>query len=651
MLAGGCGPPTAAPGGTSGTAPSVRHGPKVLRLPMRTDGPKSLDPVRGSTVYDNRAISQIYQPLLQYKYLVRPFALEPLLLEAMPQTDDGRTYHFRLKRGIHFHDDPCFPGGKGRALTARDVFYSWKRMADDSNLPKSWWLFENTIVGFDDYRRRQNAADRFDYDVPVEGLKIEDDATFTVTLTEPVQRFLWVLAMFQTAVVPREAVEKYGDRFGRHPVGTGPFTLDEREWIPGQSMIFRRNKNYHEDDYPDESMPEDRANGLLEAAGRRLPRVDRVEIRMFVQDQPMWLQFRNRKIDYVQVPAEYFSEAFVRRARRRTTGPKNTPRTAAGREMPGRGGAFRSAGSAPTVYTVATKQDVPTSARGPRMPRRTLLKRSYRREGITARAVPLLDFIFRGFNMEDPLLGGYADRKKWLRQAISLALDWQEQNDAFYNGMNIIYDGPIPPGLDGYPPDGHAPISYRGPDLPRARRLLAKAGYPGGEGLPTIEFYTSRGGNSAEQVEMLTRQLARIGVRINPRLVDFSTLIEAINHKKAPFYSFAWGSDYPDAENNLALFYGPNESPGSNHFNYRRPAYDTLYETIRVMPPSPRRTALYGKMRDMVIEDAPFAGSMARTRYYLINPRLKNFKPAETFYNWIKYLDVGDMGTVPRGTR
>ncbi|MFV2070719.1 MAG: ABC transporter substrate-binding protein, partial [Pirellulales bacterium] len=493
-------------------------------------------------------------------------------------------YHFKLKRGIHFHDDPCFPGGKGRELTARDVFYSWKRMADNDKLPKSWWLFEKTIAGFDDYRRQQNAADRFDYDAPVDGLKMEDDTTFTVTLTEPVQRFLWVLAMFQTAVVPREAVEEYGDRFGRHPVGTGPFTLDEKEWIPSQSMVFRRNENYHNEVYPTEHMPEDGEGGLTGAAGRRLPLVDRVEIRMFVQDQPMWLQFRNRKVDYLQVPAEYFPEAFVKRTRK--------------------------------------------------------LKRGFRREGVTAHAVPLLDFIFRGFNMQDPLLGGYTDRKRWLRQAISLALDWQEQNDAFYNGINLIYDGPIPPGLDGYPPDGNGPISFRGPDLARARELLAKAGYPGGKGLPAIEFYTSRGGNSAEQVEMLTRQLSQIGVRINVRLVDFSTLIEAINNKKAPFFSFAWGSDYPDAENNLALFYGPNESPGSNHFNYRRPGYDKLYETIRVMPPSPERTALYEKMRDMIIEDAPFAGSMARTRFYLVNPRLKNFKPAETFYNWIKYLDV-----------
>lgn len=576
----------------SGTATATASAPrpagaKVIQMPMRTDGPKSLDPVRGSTAYDNQAASQIYETLLQYKYLVRPLELEPLLLSEMPTvSEDGRTYRFKLRQGIRFHDDACFPDGQGREMVASDVFYSWKRLADDDNLPKSWWLLENTIVGFDEYRQQQNAAERFDYDAPVAGLRLINDYEFEVELREPVQRFMYVLAMFQLSVVPREAAEKYGEQFGRHPVGTGPFTMAEQDWSPGKSMVLHRNPNYHEDFYPSEHMPDDVEAGRHLPAGQRLPLVDRVEITMFVQDQPKWLQFRSRSIDWLQVPAENFGEAFNKRTRN--------------------------------------------------------LKPSFAGEGITDHALPLLDFIFCGFNMEDELLGGYKDEKKWLRQAICLALDWDERNDAFYNNINIVYDGPIPPGLDGFPADGRAPVSYRGPNLEQARQLLAKAGYPGGQGLPAIDYYISIGGNNQEQVEMMQRQLEEIGVKLNVHMVDFSTLIEAVNNKKAPFFSFAWGSDYPDAENNLALFYSPNKSPGSNHFNYGRPEYDQLYEQIRTMPPSPERTELYVKMRDMIIEDAPFAGSMARTRFYLVNPRLKNFKPEETFYNWVKYLDVDD---------
>ena len=58
------------------------------------------------------------------------------------------------------------------------------------------------------------------------------------------------------------------------------------------------------------------------------------------------------------------------------------------------------------------------------------------------------------------------------------------------------------------------------------------------------------------------------------------------------------------------------------------------------MPPSPERAEIINRMRDMVLADAPFAGSMARTRFYLANPRLLNFRPSENFLNWFKYLDV-----------
>ncbi len=570
---------------------------KVLRLPLRADDPKSLDPVQGSTAYDNMATCQVYETLVQYKYLVRPLELEPLLLSEMPTISEDRlTYQFKLKPGVLFHDDPCFPGGKGRELVTDDVFYSWKRMADNGNDPKSWWLLENTIAGFDEYRHEQNAAVKekkrtFDYDAPVTGLQKINDHEFRVILKEPVQRFMWVLAMFQTSIVPREAVEMYGDRFGRHPVGTGAFTLAEEDWRPGQRMVYYKNPSYHACYYPTEHMPEDVAAGRTKDAGKRLPLVDRLELEFFVQDQPMWLSFRTGKIDYTQVPDEYFDEAFIKR----------------------------------------TKQ----------------LRPKYVREGITDQKVELLDFIFRGFNMEDELLGGYSEKQKKLRQAISLAVDLEEFNEAFYSGNNSVYDGPIPPGLEGYPPDGKADVSYRGPNLERARQLLAEAGYPDGKGLPRIEYYTSNASNNVEQTELFKRQLSKINIDVNAQIVEFSTLIEKVHNKKAPFFGFAWGSDYPDAENNLALFYSPNAAPGSNSFNYNRPEYDRLYERIRSMPPSPERTELYIKMRDMVIEDAAFIGSMGRTRFYLINPWLKNFKATEDFYNWPKYLDVTERGVYP----
>jgi ABC-type transport system substrate-binding protein len=564
----------------------ARSDRKVLQVPMRTDGPRSLDPARGSTTYDAMGASQFYETLLTNKYS-NPRELEPLLLAEMPSSvDEGKTWRFRLKEGVRFHDNESFPGGKGRTITSDDVFYSLKRIADKraSGL-QNWWLLENTIVGLDEAFAAQDEGG-FDYDAPIEGFRKINDLEFEIVLRQPVYRFLYILSMFQTSVVPREAVENYGDDFGFRPVGTGPFVIDT--FVPKQSLTGNRNPNYHEVRYPaaDEWSREDRRARLHRPAGQLVPFVDRIEFTMYVQDQTMWLEFNQGNLGYTQVPEEYYLEAFDRASRS--------------------------------------------------------LKEDFITRGVRAHDDLLLDFIFRGFNMEDELLGGYTPEKKALRQAISLALDLEETNQTFYNGLPLVYDGPIPPGLDGHPEGGRAPVSYRGPNLALARQKLAEAGFPDGRGLPPIQFYTSVSSLNSQLAEMAKRQLQRINVELQPTFLDFAPLIQLVNRRQAPMFGFAWSSDYPDAENNLALFYGPNASPGSNHYNYNNPEYDALYEQILTMPPSDERTAIYERMRDMVIEDCVFVGSQARRRFYLINPWLLNAKPTERFHSWYKFLDVDD---------
>ena len=142
---------SSAPADTAYSRKSATPGIKELRYPVPSDGPRSMDPVDGSTLYDNWCVSQVYETLLQTKYLVRPYESEPLLLEKMPEVSEDRlTYHFTLKEGVKFHDDPCFPDGKGREITSADVIYSFKRIADSNVSLKSWWLLENSMVGFDE---------------------------------------------------------------------------------------------------------------------------------------------------------------------------------------------------------------------------------------------------------------------------------------------------------------------------------------------------------------------------------------------------------------------------------------------------------------------------------------------------------------------
>ncbi|MFT5289755.1 MAG: oligopeptide transport system substrate-binding protein [Planctomycetota bacterium] len=582
-------------GSTADANIPVQGGLKIARVPMTTDGPKSLDPMLGSTMYDNRCCSLVYQTLLQYSYLKRPLELEPLLAKDMPTISaDGLTWTFHLREDVYFHDDACFEGGKGRKLVASDVEYSWKRMVDPANSYKNWWLLENLIVGFDAYKDAQAAlvdgGAEFDYSAPVEGIKVVDDHTLVLTLKEVNQQFSWKIAMFQLAVVPREAVERYGDNFSGHPVGSGPFMMeDEADWRRGTSLRLVKNPNYMEETFPEAWDDFDLNAGMDRYTGQRLPMIDGIEITFFVESQAQWLEFRANNMDFSTVPEFGFAEA----------------------------------------YKLSDKS----------------LKSSWAARGISSFELPLLDFIFRAFNMEDELVGGYEAKNRALRQAICLALDLDEMNEAHYNGENIVYDGPIPPGLDGFPEGGTAPVSYRGPRLAESRAKLVEAGYTIGEDgkvtdLPVIEYYTSRGATSEKMTELTMRNLEKVGIKLNPHYVDFSELITAVNNKKATMFSFAWGSDYPDAENNLAMFYSPNVSPGSNHFNYSRPEFDKMYEQIRGMAPGPERTEIYETMRDMLIEDAPYAGSLARTRRYLIYPWLRNYKPSETFYNFMKYWDI-----------
>jgi len=590
--------------GLMGASPALAQ-TKILRIPMTTNGPGTLDPVTGSTTYENRACSAVYETLLQYKYLKRPLELEPLLLAEMPEVlDGGRVWKFRLKEGVLFHNDACFPGGKGRELKASDVTYSWRRLADPANTYKSWWLVDGLIKGFNAYKETQAEAvangKKFDYEAPIEGMRVTGDYTFEIELNEANQQFVWRLAMFQFSIVAREAVEKYGTTFAAHPVGTGPFILkNESDWARNSSILFHKNPNYREAYFPTEMMPEDEALGFAEAAGKRVPFIDQLEFTFYVESQPSWLEFKSGREDFTTVPQSGFEEAFSRR----------------------------------------TKE----------------LSRSWSAKGIRAEKVPLLDFIFRQFNMDDALLGGYTPQKKALRQAFNLAMDWDENNETFYFGMALPYDGVIPPGLDGHPndnPQHRMPYTTRGPDYARAREKLKEAGYAidaQGKvvGLPVIEFYTSAGAESQRITELMQRNLEQVGIRLNPRYVNFTDLMTKVDLRQAPMFSFAWGSDYPDAENNLALFYGPNESPGSNHCNYKNPEYDKLYQQIRTMPPGPERTAVYTKMNEMLIEDAPFCGSLARTRVYLIQPWCKYFKPTEDFYTYIKYVDI-DMNHADR---
>lgn len=567
--------------------PKQYVGKRALHLPVQADV-GTLDPMLSDSFYDSWGSAVVTETLLEYHYLKRPLQLQPLLLKEMPKVSkDGLTYSFTLKKGIFFHDNVCFPGGKGRELVSKDVLYSIKRMANRAHkpAPRGWWVYEGRIVGLDAFRKEQyervsKKGQSFNVDAPVKGLVILDKYRFQIKLKKPFPQLLYLLAFQKTAIVPREAVEYYSKNnrggFGQHPVGTGPFIFSK--WRKGVRITYKRNPRYRHSVYPKTGFSQtDKRAGRHVDAGKALPFADILVVHIFQKYQPSWLKFRVGDLHFVTVGSEYWD----------------------------------------LVYTKELK-----------------LRKEFSSQKISNHFVKLMDFIYTGFNFKDPLVGGYSKRAKYLRKALRYAYDIDEINRRFYNGRVTTYTGAIPPGLEGH--DSRSPKS----NLKLARMYLAKAGYPNGQGLPVLKISTSYNGQSKEREDVLKRQFARVGIRIRFDLSTFPQLSRKLRSGHIQMFSLAWGSDYPDAENNLMLFYGPNAAPGPNSWNFNHPEFNKLYETIRVMSPSPERTAIYKKMNNILIDQVAFLGSMARTRYYLQNPKLKNFRPDETLGTFWKYLKV-----------
>lgn len=550
--------------------------------------PRTLAPLKAGDTYSNEIITAIYDTLYEYKYLQSPWELKPNLAAAMPTiSPDGLTYTIPIKQGVRFIDDPCFPGGKGREVVAQDFIYSLKRHFNPQETSYGSWLWQGKIKGLDAWAKAGG-----DYNQEIEGLRELDNHTIKITLTRPYPQFIYTLAMGYTAVMAKEAVDKYGKEIGVHPVGSGPFMLKS---FNTRKAVLVKNPNYRDtvlklaDEGYDPAVHG--AFGLAALDGKRLPIVDQVEINFFNAPLARWNSLNKKnEIDFGSVPLEAMKRALKSKK--------------------------------PITLTREFTQKF--------------------------HHLPLLDFgfVYNNFNMADPEIGYNEDqernkRNRALRQAIRKGFDWNQRIRRFYMGIGKAYPGIIPPGIEGYDPT----LSDDGIklDLQGAKKLLRQNGW-NARTLPILSYHASSGPRTQQFFEQFRGWMKKIGYPQNKiKLKTYATFgdyAKAVSNKECMFYGMGWALDYPDAQNVLQLYYGPHQAPGSNGANFNNPEYNALYEKSSIMQPGPERAEIYKKMNRILLDEVPVIAGYSRTAIILWKKDVTMYYRDSPLGNIFKYVDV-----------
>ncbi len=192
-------------------------------------------------------------------------------------------------------------------------------------------------------------------------------------------------------------------------------------------------------------------------------------------------------------------------------------------------------------------------------------------------------------------------RDRRVRQALNYALDKEKMSEELGKGRLIPATGLIPKGIAGYQPyDTNYPYSPE-----KAAQLLKEAGYPGGKGLPIIQFWSSvKSTGLLAEDDAIKNYLAAIGVKMEFNyLTDWPAFKKMLQEGKAPIFKYSWEADVPDPDNILgSLFH--SKSPTNRAF-YQNSRIDALIEKARIESDYRKRISLYSTIQDMIMEDAP----------------------------------------------
>lgn len=565
---------------------------KTLRVTFQV-AETGFDPTRTSDYYSGQVIEAIFDRLLTYDYLARPAKLVPSTAESLPEvTDNGKTYTFKIRKGIYFTPDPAFKG-KRRELTAEDYTYSIKRFFDPRNRSPYTFLYEGKIVGLDELGAEARKTGRFDYDAKVPGLEVLDRYTLRFHLTEPDYGFPHIIAFDLSGAVAREVIETYGEDANAHPVGTGPYRL--KKYVRSSKIVLEANPDYRGItwNFQPGDDPNDREI-VAQMKGKQLPVIGNVEISIIEETQSRWLAFEKGETDME----------------------------------------YQLWDISPTYMGEDGK-----------------LRPQFTKRGIKlGRSVdPEITYFY--FNMLDTIgdqpnpVGGYSREKIALRRAIAMAYKIDDEIRVIRKGQAIKAEFPIPPGIAGHDPRYKSTVQY---DPKTANALLDRFGYKKGadgyrtlpDGKPLVIRYSSTPTEVARQGdELMKRSLDSIGVRMEIHKDRFAELIKLERRCRLMMRGAAWIADTPDGDNFMQLLYSKNVFQ-SNNACYKSAAFDRLYEKSRTIPDGPERDKLYRQMTRQMEADTPWIMVDSRYRNMLMQPYVIGFKKHPVLHQEWMYIDL-----------
>lgn len=654
--------------------PASESGQNIL-YSVFTERPKHLDPVQSYSSNEIQFTAQIYQPPLQYHYLKRPFELIPSTAVDLPKVtyydsndqpvpDSVATdviaytqYEVSIRPGIFYQPHPAFAKSEQgdwlyhelsdqdvaavyklsdfaitdtRELTAHDYVYQIKRLAHPTLHSPIYGLMADYIAGLRDYAAELRDAERLLEErefldlrkYSLRGVEVIDDYTYYIRINGKYPQFIYWLAMPFFSPIPWEADLFYSQKglieknitLDWYPVGTGPYMLTENN--PNLRMVLERNPNFYGEFYPEEGMPGDLENGLLNDAGKAIPFIDKIVYAREREGIPRWNKFLQGYYDASGIGSDSFDQAV---------------------QLVGQGEA-----------TVTDEMEA---------------------QGIRLETTVAVSTYYIGFNMLDPVVGGTdeisRESARKLRQAISVVVDYEEYISIFANGRGLPAHGPIAPGVSGYRSgeEGMNPVVYEWVDgeakrksLQVARRLLAEAGYPNGmdhkTGAPLILYFdvVARSTEDRSMLDWMRKQFQKLNIQLVVRSTDYNRFQDKIRKGNAQIFEWGWHADYPDPENFLFLLYGPqrkaNNSSGSsanNAANYENAEYDRLFEQMKDMEDGIPRQQIIDRMVEILRHDSPWLWGYHPKDYGLYHAWFRNVKPNRISNNNMKYYRIDPL--------